>query len=530
MKITGKNYQKILRELDLKKYPSLPEDLLKVKEKLIAKEELGIIEKVRTQKVLEKYFAELETQKNKLYISKLNLSKFSHRPLLDFQIDGVKFLLLKNRAILADDTGLGKSIQAVTAALFLPKSAKILIVTPRSLKYNIATEIEYYSDSFKVIEKTWETGYKFTIVHYDSLKKWEKEIIKARFDCVISDESHLLKNGKTQRAKMFNSIIKDVEKVWLLTGTPINNRPIDFYNLLKLIYHPLSKDWIKYVTRYCNGFQNHWGAWDTNGASNLQELHDLTKESMLRRLKVDYLKDLPNKNRQPIYLHLENTKGYQKVIDDYINEKMDFNKSLGINIEGEDILDITRVMLWRKFCAFEKINDGSLIELIENNLPNKVVVFTNFTSVVDTVYSYFNYKKCRFIDGRIKDPKRRLEIIEEFQNNPELEVLVLNFKVGSVGLNIQKAHIGIANDMDYVPSTMMQAEDRMWRMGQESEVIFYYPIYKGTIEEVIFNIINSKMNNISQIVEGRKENFFKKEKEEPKEMLSVLQEIIASMK
>ena len=530
MKITGKNYQKILRELDLKKYPSLPDNLLSVREKLIAKQELGLIEKVRTQKLLEQYFSELEAQKNKLYVSKLNFSKFSHRPLLDFQIDGVKFLLLRNRAILADDTGLGKSIQAVTAALFLPESAKILIVTPRSLKYNIATEIEHYSNSFKVIEKTWEKGYKFTIVHYDSLKKWEKDILKEKFDCVISDESHLLKNSKTQRSKHFSNIIKDVERLWLLTGTPINNRPIDFYNLLKLIYHPLSKDWIKYVTRYCGGFQNHWGQWDVNGASNLQELHELTKESMLRRLKIDHLKELPNKNRQPIYLHLENIKGYQKIIDDYIKQEIDFKKSLGINIDEDDILDITKIMLWRKFCAFEKINDGSLIELIENNLPNKIVVFTNFTSVVDTVYNHFGYKKCRFIDGRIKDPKRRLEIIDEFQYSSELEVLVLNFKVGSVGLNIQKANIGIANDMDFVPSTMIQAEDRMWRMGQKNEVTFYYPIYKGTIEEVIFNIVNSKMNNISQIIEGKKEDFFDKEEQNTPKQTSVLQEIINSMK
>lgn len=517
VEITKKNYKKILRELDLSKFPSLDDFLKNIRQKLRDKTPLSVAEELMSFPKLKKYFEDYRKELNKYHVSQLNFEQFSHRPPRDFQEEGVKFLLLNDRCILADDMGVGKSIQSVLAALLLPEDYKILVVTMRSLKYNIEEEIKPYSNSYKVIEKTWESGYKFTIVHYEALKKFKKEILLENYNCVIADEAHCLKNAKIGRSKNFSEVIKTTQKVWLLTGTPINNRPIDFYNLLKIIHHPLSKNWVAYVERYCDGGKDHWGAWNTKGASNLDELYNKTKNAIMRRLKKDVVKDLPNKDRSPIYLHLDSKKEYDNVINAYREMKLselDDSVKEFMNEEDFDIATMTKFILWRQFCALKKIEDGSLAELIETQIEagNKIVVFTNFTKVVDAVVNRFG-DECCFIDGRIKDSKERLEIVKRFNESSSLKVLICNLKVGSVGLNIPSANVAIINDMDWVPANMLQAEDRLWRIGQKNEVSIFYPIYKGTVEEIVFNVVNVKMRNISAAIEGKSEEYFKNEKD-----------------
>lgn len=533
MEINKRNYQKVLRELDLAKYPSLDDFLRGIKEKLLRKEKLTIAEELMTFPKLKKFFEEYRKEINRYYINSIDFSAFKTRPPLSFQETGIKFLLYNDRCILADDMGLGKTTQAIVGALCLPEDYKILIVTLKSLKYNFESEIQFYSDSYKVIEKKWETGYKFTIVHYESLKKWKADILKEKFHCIISDESHFLKNAKVGRSKNFAEIIKTTEKVWLLTGTPITNRPIDFYNLLKIIKHPLSKNWIEYVEKYCDG-KKEYGVWNVNGASNLQELYEKTKGSILRRLKTDHVKDLPNKFRAPVFLHLDSHKEYDKVIANYKTAKLEELLEEDYNVYDEDdihVAEMTKFILWRQYCAMKKIEDGSLVELIDTQVSEgkKVVVFTNFTKVVDEVVAKFG-KDARFIDGRIVDAKERLNIVNEYNEDPSIKVLVCNLRVGSVGLNIQSASVAIINDMDWVPSTMLQAEDRLWRIGQKNEVNILYPIYKGTVEEIVFKVINEKMRNISAAIEGREEEYFEtNEKVEKKDKNSILQEIFAQL-
>jgi SNF2 family DNA or RNA helicase len=176
--ITKKNYKKILRELDLSQYPSLDEFLKRIRAKLISKESLTVAEELMSFPKLKTYFENYRKEVNKHYINQLSFDKFSHRPPKSYQETGVKFLLLNDRAILADDMGLGKSIQSVLAAMMLPEDYKILFVTTRSLKYNIEEEIKPYCDSYKVIEKKWEEGYKFTIVHYEALKNGRLKFLK----------------------------------------------------------------------------------------------------------------------------------------------------------------------------------------------------------------------------------------------------------------------------------------------------------------------------------------------------------------
>ena len=127
--------------------------------------------------------------------------------------------------------------------------------------------------------------------------KTESVVMNSKFDLVIIDEAHYIQNTQAQRTKLINDFVRTVDRLWLLTGTPITSRPINYYNLLNLIQSPVASNWMAYVRRYCNGFQFKAGKrkiWNVSGASNLDELRERTQRQVLRRLKENIL-DLPEK-------------------------------------------------------------------------------------------------------------------------------------------------------------------------------------------------------------------------------------------
>lgn len=516
--VNKKNWKKILREINEKKYPDLPPNLKSLKQKMLNKEPLAFSEESLGYARLINYFKEFEVKINELFLKNLNYDKFNNRPPLEHQKPAVEFLLKNNRCILGDDMGLGKSASAIYASLNMDDSMKVLLVTMKSLKYNFYKEISYFDDRITVIDKKW-TPNKFTIVHYESLKKFKKEITEESFGIFIVDEAHLVKNAKTQRTKALTDILKDTEplKLWLLTGTPIANRPLDFYNLLKLIKHPIANNWMHYVQRYCDGHRNVYGQWEIKGASNLSELHQLTKDSILRRVKERGKDGMPNKTRRPVFFELKNTKGYKNIISDYCRRKeKEVFEETGEKIEMREsnVEEMTKLTLYRQFCALEKINDGTLIGMIndqfEDEDTNKIVIFSNFTKVLDAIKNHFG-NKCLILDGRITDPKKRQEIVDDFNSNPDYTILAANLQVGGTGYNMQAANKMIINDMSWIPSNMLQAEDREWRLGQTRDVEILYPIYDKTAEEIIYSTVEEKMKIISTVIEGKEGQYFESE-------------------
>ena len=137
---------------------------------------------------------------------------------------------------------------------------------------------------------------------------------------VIIDEAHYVQNVQAQRTKLINDLVKNVDRLWLLTGTPMTSRPINYFNLLSLVDSPVAKNWMAYVVRYCSGYQFKVGnrkVWNVMGASHLEELRDRTSSTVLRRLKEDVL-DLPDKIITPVYLRLK-SKDYEELMGEYFN-------------------------------------------------------------------------------------------------------------------------------------------------------------------------------------------------------------------
>jgi SNF2 family DNA or RNA helicase len=456
-------------------------------------------------------------QEEKTLDREIDYSPYDHRPPMSHQKEAIEKLLANDRYILADDMGLGKTTSTVIASIE-SKAKKVLIVCPASLKINWQREIELYSDDYTLIVegKKWGSTFKYYIINYDILKNFHttekteesdayKIIMKEGFDLAIIDEAHYISNPQAQRTKLLNDILAKIPKVWLLTGTPMTSRPINYYNLLKIVNSPLTLNWKSYVMRYCKGYQFRVGGrkvWNTSGASNLDELRDQTKAVVLRRMKTDIL-DLPEKIVSPIWLELKNT-----FYDDELSEFLRISEE---NKEKESItVTLNRLMKLRQLIAIEKVEHTC--ELIDRVLEQdkKVIVFTNFTMSLDMLHEKYK-KKSVVLDGRMSKDRRQ-QSVDRFQNDSKIKIFIGNIKAAGVGITLTSADTVIMNDLSFVPADHSQAEDRAYRYGQKNSVLVYYPVFENTIEKTIYNILQKKKDIIDQVMgDGEYSESFGKE-------------------
>jgi len=457
-----------------------------------------------TQELSDIWLPKVALQKNRQREVNIDYEKYSHRPPLSHQKEAIEKLVGNDKYILADDMGLGKTTSTVIASLE-SDIEKVLIICPASLKINWQREIENYTDKeISIIEgKKWEPA-DYTIINYDILKNFhdpkhpeKSDILNYGFDLIVMDEAHYIQNVKANRTKIANSIVKKVGRVWLLTGTPMTSRPMNYYNLLDLVDSPVADNWMAYAIRYCAGYQFSVGAkkvWNVTGSSNLEELRDRTKPQVLRRLKEDIL-DLPEKIITPVHLRLK-SKEYEKLMGEYYDWYNSSEDSNSLTIQ------FSKLMMVRQVIAEGKIKDT--IELAQNIIDQgkKVIIFTNFTNTLNQIADHFG-KSAVKLDGKMSKPQRQ-HSVDEFQNNEKITVFVGNLKAAGVGITLTAAEAVIMNDLSFVPSDHSQAEDRAYRYGQKFSVSVYYPIFENTIEGIIYDIL-SKKKNIFETVMGDNE-------------------------
>jgi SNF2 family DNA or RNA helicase len=284
-----------------------------------------------------------------------------------------------------------------------------------------------------------------------------------------------------------------IPKVWLLTGTPMTSRPINYFNLLSIVDSPLALNWQSYVRRYCAGYQftvKGRKIWNTSGSSNLDELRERTKNLVLRRMKNDIL-DLPEKIIAPVYLELKNT-----YYDEELEEFMRISKE---NKTKENIsITLNRLMRIRQLIAVEKV--PYTCELIDKFIEQgkKVIVLTNFTMSLDMIHEKYK-KNSVTLDGRMHKDKRQ-ENVDRFQTDDKVKVFIGNIKAAGVGITLTAAEVVIMNDLSFVPSDHAQGEDRAYRYGQKNSVLVYYPIFDNTIERQVYNILQKKKKDIDQVM------------------------------
>ena len=445
-------------------------------------------------------------QEEKKLNREIDYSPYDNRPPLPHQKIAIEKLLANDRFILADDMGLGKTTSTIIASLE-SQSKKILIICPASLKINWQREIEIYSNKKTLIVEggKWGSTFDFYIINYDIIKNYhtigepeigeEKntQISDTKFDLAIVDEAHYISNTTAQRTKLINDILSRIPKVWLLTGAPMTSRPINYFNLLKIVNSNVTLDWSAYVRRYCGGYQftvNGRKIWNTGGATNLEELKTKTKNTILRRLKTDIL-DLPDKIISPIFLTLSSTE-YDSGLEEFIQIAQENKNKESLSIT------INRLMKIRKIISEQKVD--YTCEIIDRCLEQgkKIIVFTNFTMSLDMLHEKYK-KNSVVLDGRMSKEKRQ-KSVDRFQTEDKIKIFISNIVAGGVGITLTEAEVVIMNDLSFVPAHHSQAEDRAFRYGQKKNVIVYYPIFENTIEKIVYNILQKKKNIIDQVL------------------------------
>lgn len=311
---------------------------------------------------------------------------------------------------------------------------------------------------------------------------------------ILVSNCHYVSNPQSQRTKIFNDFAKNSKYLWLLSGTPMTNRPMNYFNLLSLIESPVAQNWMAYAIRYCGGYQFMAGkrkVWNVAGATNLEELRDRTSRQVLRRLKTEVL-DLPEKIITPVYLKLK-SKEYEEMMGEYYDwyeNKSEESSSLTIQF--------SKLMKVRKIIANEKVKNT--IEIAENIIEQgkKVIIFTNFTDTLQLIHNHFG-KQSVYLDGSCSKPQRQYAV-DQFQENEKIKVFVGNLLAAGVGITLTAAEAVIMNDLSFVPGHLLQAEDRSYRYGQKNSVSVYYPIFDNSIETIIYDMVNDKKKNINTVM------------------------------
>jgi SWI/SNF-related matrix-associated actin-dependent regulator 1 of chromatin subfamily A len=477
----------------------------------------------KTQVTDDIYFEPLEVNVDFEKYNKI-LAK-SGKKLYNHQEEGVRFLLSRNGCVLADSMGLGKSIQSIVAALE-SGAEKILVISPSSAKINWEREINVFCKDTAIVEgRKWNEA-KFTIINYDILKNFHtvveprrnkndeteevihRHIANANFDLIIVDEAHYLKNNNSIRGKIIAdlSVKFKIPRVWLLTGTPVANRPMDFFNLLRIIKSPIANNWKHYASRYCdarklyrtlkNGQKKQ--IWITDGASNLDELAAKTKNIILRRLKTEVI-DMPDKVITPSYHRLSDSEWneYQGLWDEYL-EKRKLEGKRNINIQK----DLVELILLRQFIAKAAI--PYTIEMVENaiEMDRKVIVFTNFTEELEMLAEHFG--DIAVTHNGLMTTTQKQKSVDDFQKKSKIKVFIGNQKSAGVAITLTEATVVVFNSFSWVPGDNEQSEDRSYRIGQKNDVNVYYQLFENTISTKMWEILNDKKDIISTIMGDKK--------------------------
>lgn len=444
----------------------------------------------------------------------IDWSKYKNRPPKKHQIPAIEKLVANPRFILADDMGLGKTISAIIAAKEI-NAKKILVVCPATLKLNWKKEIEYFEDkkNIAVIDgNDWKYA-KWVIVNYDILRNFHhvpQAGVKAadlpltpiqisNFDLVIADEAHRLKDASSIRSKIFNSFIEKIPNRWLLTGTPIMNKPIDYFNLLQICGSPLADNWQRYVKNYCDGkrFTNKSTGkkyWVAGGYSNLDDLRKYTQNLILRRMKKE-VADLPDKIIRPVYLPLTSTVLYNKYMNEYEDWLIDLEEKGETPPPWEHLTKLIKI---RQMLSLDKIN--TTIELALGFIEDgkKVIIFSCFTETLDYLMEKLGNMAVR-LDGSMSLTNRQ-KSVDSFQNNSKIKAFCSNIIAGGVGITLTAGEVVIFNDLDWVPANHVQAEDRALRIGQVNNVNVLYPLFDETLDIIMFDALTTKKTSINEVM------------------------------
>lgn len=459
-----------------------------------------------------------------------------------FQKAGIAYSLARDATIIADEPGLGKTIQFLGVINTDPgKYAKGLLICPATLRINWKREADKWLVDKRpvyVIEgknAQWpvaptDAGPYLIIINYDILAAHRNTLASVEWDIMGCDEAHYLKNPNALRTIAVVGHEKRGEepvpglrarKKLFLTGTPIVNRPVEMWPILHYADRSNWKRFMEYAKRYCDAQHNGYG-WDFRGASNHEELQRRLRASiMVRRLKADVLAELPPKVRQVIELphnvpmgKLEKERAeWEKREAVLLELRAAADKAKTANNQDEYKRIIAKLREATKV-AFEEMSSirreaailklpyvvAYLREALEDD-DSKVVVFAHHHEVIDAIAAAFP-KESVVLDGRTS-PTDKQAAVDAFQTNPKIRLFIGGILAAGVGITLTASNHVIFAELDWVPGNVTQAEDRCHRIGQLNSVLVQHLVLEGSVDCHIVRKIVEKQENIDRALDRK---------------------------
>lgn len=460
---------------------------------------------------------------------------------LPYQRAGISYALNRTATLIADEQGLGKTIQAIGIINSDDTIRTVLIVCPASLKINWRNECAAWLTRDLTVAIFPEFG-AVTIINYDQLKKLPKGISP---DLLVCDEAHYVKNAEAKRSKAVKDIAKRAKRRIFLTGTPMPSRPLELWSLLQML-DPLAWDpagkargklvdagegagFTKFAWRYCAPKQVEigWGkaGWDFTGSSNLEELQERLRTTiMVRRMKADVLTELPPKTRQCLVLARSTTplsagvvKAMRHLDAEFdpdaretsgflLDESRDYNEVIA-GLRADKVL-FEEISKTRHMQALAKVD--AVVDFVSDALQqsDKIILFCHHRDVLDLLHSGLDAVTnggvvCIHGDTPKDDsPEGRNAQVKRFQTDPSVRVILGTFGPMGTGLTLTASQDVIFAEDPWTPAEVDQAEDRAHRIGQAGNVLCRHLVVDGTLDAKIVKMLVRKQGVIHKALNG----------------------------
>ena len=315
---------------------------------------------------------------------------------------------------------------------------------------------------------------------------------------------HLIKNPQAIRTKAFRSISRSINSTVLLSGTPLLSRPSELFSLLNVVDPKTWNNWHEYARKYCDAKLTRWGL-DTSGVSNAEELHARIKRYFLRRKKEEVLTDLPPKIfiDTPVSLDKETKAEYDAAATDLATYLRRYAgkqpKEIAKTMQAEKL---ARLNVLRMLNAMGKVEVTKDIANSIIDADEKVLIFSSFVAPLEKLKEYYG-SSAVMLTGQTP-VELRGEIVKAFQENPKVKVFLSGIKSGGVGITLTAASNVIFLDYSWNPGDMIQAQDRVHRIGQKAESCNIYQLYApGSIDEDLREMLAEKQDTFDKVIDGK---------------------------
>jgi SWI/SNF-related matrix-associated actin-dependent regulator 1 of chromatin subfamily A len=411
---------------------------------------------------------------------------------LNFQKSGIRFSITKNASFIFDDMGLGKTIQAIGIMNFIGVTSALVLcpVTPCDNWLNKINDWHMMKPTVQIIRTAKDIVSDKDIIICPYSLTFKEPIVDQlktkRFTYGIFDEVHHLKNPEAKKSKAILGItkhkkkkdekkpqpfaIKDIcEKHILLSGTPIDNRPIEFFPVLKALAPDVidNMSYWGFAKKYCGAYDTGYG-WFVNGASNLEELNGRLRSTvMIRREKKEVLKELPEKIYETVYLPT--------------NRDAKALLQLEKDLENSEIGDLPSI---RKKLGLLKIKTG--VEFIKDLMDNgleKLVIFAHHKDVISKLVTKLRDYGVVSITGSTPSKKRQI-IADQFQTDDAVKIMIANIEAAGEAIDLFAASYVIDFEFDWRPGKQDQAHDRLHRIGQIFTVYVISLLFKNSFDDL----------------------------------------------